>query len=207
MTRSKTSKQWLQQHFADDYVKRAQKEGYRSRAAYKLLEIQQKDKIIKPGMIVVDLGAAPGGWSEVAAKLVGEQGKIFAVDILAMEPISNVKFMQGDFTDEVILNKLLQKLDNLSVDLVLSDMAPNISGIKTQDQSKSMYLVELALDFAKRALSPRGVFLTKVFQGEGFDALLQNLRNNFQEVKVRKPKASRSKSREIYLLAKGYRGC
>jgi 23S rRNA (uridine2552-2'-O)-methyltransferase len=204
MARSKSSKRWLKEHFTDPYVKLAQQKGYRSRAAYKLLEIQEKDKIIKLGMNVVDLGAAPGGWTEIIAKLIGNEGKVFAVDILPMDPIAGVEFIQGDFTSEEILKTLLNHIGNKQIDLVVSDMAPNISGMKVIDQPRSMYLVELAFDFAQQVLKPGGTFLVKIFQGEGFDILLKNLRQSFSEVKIRKPKASRARSKEVFLLAKGY---
>ncbi len=207
MARSKSSKRWLKEHFSDHYVKLAQKKGYRSRAAYKLLEIQEKDKIIQPGMIVVDLGAAPGGWTEIIAKLVGNEGTVFALDILPMKPIPGVEIIQGDFTSEETLKTLLEYISDKQIDLVVSDMAPNISGMKAIDQPRSMYLVELAFDFAKQILKPGGIFLVKVFQGEGFDAFLKTLRQNFSEVKIRKPKASRPRSKEVFLLAKGYIKC
>jgi 23S rRNA (uridine2552-2'-O)-methyltransferase len=207
MKRSKSSKLWLQEHFTDSYVKRAQQEGYRSRAAFKLLEIQQTDKIIRPAMFVVDLGAAPGGWSEVLVRLVGAKGKVFALDILPMQPIAGVEFIQGDFTEEEVLNRLLSSLSNKPVDIVLSDMAPNISGMKVVDQPRSMYLAELALDFASKVLKSGGVFLLKVFQGEGFDNLLKTMRGTFAEVKIKKPDASRARSSELFLLAKGFKMC
>lgn len=206
MKRSKSSQNWLKRHFDDPYVKEAQKAGYRSRAVFKLLEIQDKDRILKPGQVVVDLGAAPGGWSEIAVPLVGKQGDIIAMDILAMEPIEGVTFIQGDFTEQAVHNRLLAALDGRLVDLVMSDMAPNISGVKAVDQPKAMYLAELALDFAQEVLKPGGVFLAKIFQGEGFDPFLAALRQSFDKVVIRKPKASRPKSREVYLLAKGFRG-
>lgn len=202
--KSKSSKRWLQEHFSDIYVQRAQQESARSRSAYKLLEIQTKDKIIKPGIVVVDLGAVPGGWSKVTADLIGVSGKVFALDILPIEPITGVDFIQGDFREEKILDLLLQRLNGQRVDLVLSDMAPNISGIKSVDQPKSMYLAELAVDFAKQVLKTNGVLLVKVFQGEGFDPLLKVLRECFGEVKIRKPSASRARSKELFLLAKGF---
>ena len=205
MPRSKSSKRWLKEHFTDNYVKLARQKGYRSRAAYKLLEIQEKDKIIQPGMIVVDLGAAPGGWSEIIAQLVGKDGKVFAVDILPMKPIPGVEFIQGDFTDEKVLKTLLKHIDKKPVDLVISDMVPNISGMKAIDQPRIIYLVELTLDFAKQVLKPGGGLLVKIFQGEGFDAILKELRRNFSKVKIRKPKASRARSKEIFLLAVGAR--
>ncbi|HEY9135423.1 MAG TPA: 23S rRNA (uridine(2552)-2'-O)-methyltransferase RlmE [Pseudomonadales bacterium] len=205
MKRSKSSGRWLQEHFDDHYVKQAQKDGYRSRACYKLLEIQEKDQLIKKGMNLVDLGAAPGSWSQVAAKLVGDQGRVFASDILAMDALAGVSFIQGDFRDETVLNALLTMAGGQNIDLVISDMAPNISGTKSVDQSRAMYLAELALDFAVQVLRPGGHLLIKVFQGEGIDEYRRLVSNRFQSVKTRKPKASRPRSREIYLLAQGYR--
>lgn len=205
MKRSKSSGRWLQEHFDDHYVKQAQKDGYRSRACYKLLEIQEKDRLIKKGMNLVDLGAAPGSWSQVAAKLVGDQGRVFASDILAMDALAGVSFIQGDFRDEAVLNALLSTAGGQNIDLVISDMAPNISGTKSVDQSRAMYLAELALDFAVQVLRPGGHLLIKVFQGEGIDEYRRLVSNRFQSVKTRKPKASRPRSREIYLLAQGYR--
>jgi 23S rRNA (uridine2552-2'-O)-methyltransferase len=207
MKRSKSSKRWLKEHFADDFVKKAQEAGYRSRAAFKLLEIQKKDRLIKPGMVVVDLGAAPGGWSQVAVELLKGKGRVFALDVLPMEPISGVDFICGDFCDEQVLAQLLLKMNGKKVDLVLSDMAPNISGIKVVDQSRSMYLAELALDCAKQILAPKGGFLVKVFQGEGFDAYLKDMRQYFKKVIVRKPQASRGRSREFYILGVGGARC
>jgi 23S rRNA (uridine2552-2'-O)-methyltransferase len=206
MRRSKSSQHWLKEHFDDPYVKLAQKEGYRSRAAYKLLEIQEKDRLLKPGMVVVDLGAAPGSWSEVASRIVGPKGKIFALDMLAMEPLPHVEFIQGDFTNPNVYEKLLQRIDNRRVDLVISDIAPNMSGMNVVDQPRAMYLAELGIDFAKQALKTGGSFLVKVFQGEGFDDFLKMLRHNFTKVYVRKPKASRARSNEVYLLARGFKG-
>lgn len=206
MKRSKSSGRWLQEHFDDHYVKQAQKDGYRSRACYKLLEIQEKDQLIKKGMNLVDLGAAPGGWSQVAAKLVGDEGRVFASDILAMDALAGVSFIQGDFRDEAVLNALLSAVGGQNIDLVISDMAPNISGTKSVDQSRAMYLAELALDFAVQVLRPGGHLLIKVFQGEGIDEYRRLLSNSFQSVKTRKPKASRPRSREVYLVAQGYRG-
>lgn len=206
MPQSKSSKHWLKEHFTDKYVKLARQKGYRSRAAYKLLAIQEKDEIIQPGMVVVDLGAAPGGWSEVAAKLVGEKGKIIAVDILPMQPIPGVEVIQGDFTDHTVLETVLQHFEKQSVDLVISDMSPNISGMKAIDQPRAMYLVELAWDFAQQVLKPGGAFLVKIFQGAGFETLLKEVKKHFTEVKIRKPEASRSRSKEIFLLAKGFQG-
>jgi 23S rRNA (uridine2552-2'-O)-methyltransferase len=203
MARSKSSHRWLQEHNNDHYVKRSQQEGYRSRASYKLLELNEKDRLFKPGMVVVDLGAAPGGWSQVAAKLVGDKGRVIASDILPMDAIADVDFVQGDFTDESVFNELLQLLGDDLADLVISDMAPNMSGMKAVDQPRAMYLVELALDMACRVLKPGGVFVAKVFHGEGFDSFLQDVKGRFQKVVTRKPDASRARSREVYLVAKG----
>ncbi len=201
MARSKSSKQWLKHHFNDTYVKAAQEAGYRSRAVFKLKEIQEKTKLIQPGMHVVDLGAAPGGWSELAREYVGKHGKVFALDRLAIEPISDVHFIQGDFTDENVLQALLNILGETTLDLVISDMAPNMSGHKAIDIPKAMYLCELALDFAINNLRPGGGLLMKVFHGAGFDELLTEVRAHFTKVSLRKPKASSTKSRETYLLA------
>ncbi|MCZ6830297.1 MAG: 23S rRNA (uridine(2552)-2'-O)-methyltransferase RlmE [Gammaproteobacteria bacterium] len=206
MARKKSSKSWLKEHFEDHYVQRAQREGYRSRACYKLLEIQDKDKLIKPGMTVLDLGAAPGGWSQVAAHLVGHKGRVIASDILAMDSLADVQFIQGDFTEEAVFEQILAAIDNHPVDLVISDMAPNMSGMNAVDQPRSMYLVELALDLACQVLKPGGAFLSKVFQGEGFDELMRTSRAGFGKVLTRKPAASRPRSREVYLLARDYRG-
>jgi 23S rRNA (uridine2552-2'-O)-methyltransferase len=195
----------MQRHLNDEYVQRAQREGYRSRAAYKLLEIQEKDRILKPGLVVVDLGAAPGGWSQVAAKRVGRKGEVFALDILEMEPLPGVTFLQGDFREQAVLDRLTNLLAGREVDLVLSDMAPNVSGVAAVDQPRSMYLCELALDFARQSLRPGGTFVTKVFQGEGFDEFVRELRRDFQRLVTRKPRASRPKSREVYLVASGHR--
>lgn len=206
MARSKSSARWLREHFTDEYVKRAQEEGYRSRAAYKLLEIQEKDRLLRPGLTVVDLGAAPGGWSQLAARLVGGQGAVIALDVLPMEPLAGVEFIQGDFRETEVLERLMAMLNGRPVDLVISDMAPNTSGIKAVDQPRVMYLAELALDFAQDRLRPGGGFLVKVFQGEGFDPFLKNVREAFATVVARKPKASRARSAEQYLLARNYRG-
>lgn len=203
MGRSKSSHRWLQEHNNDHYVKRSQQEGYRSRASYKLLEIQEKDRLFKPGMTVVDLGSAPGGWSQVAVKLVGDKGRVVASDILPMDSIAGVDFVQGDFTEEAVFDEILQLLDDGQADLVISDMAPNMSGMKAVDQPRAMYLVELALDLACQVLKPEGVFVAKVFHGEGFDSFLQDVRSRFQRVVTRKPDASRSRSREVYLVARG----
>jgi 23S rRNA (uridine2552-2'-O)-methyltransferase len=206
MARSKTSKSWLKEHFDDPYVKRSQEEGYRSRASFKLLELQEKDGFIEVGMTVVDLGAAPGGWSQVAVELVGDKGKVIASDILPMENLAGVEFVQGDFTDEAVMNELLDRLDDIPADLVISDMAPNMSGMKEIDQPQAMYLAELALEMAKLVVKPGGGLLIKVFHGEGFEALQKELKLSFNKVKVRKPKASRARSSEIYLLSTDFKG-
>ena len=206
MARTRSSARWLREHFTDEYVRRAQVEGYRSRAAYKLLEIHDRDRLLRPGMTVVDLGAAPGGWSQVATKLVGGQGRVIAMDLLPMEPLAGVEFIQGDFRETEVLERLLAALADRPIDLVLSDMAPNASGIKAVDQPRGLYLAELALDFAGRRLRPGGDFLVKAFQGEGFDAFLKSLRAAFVTVAPRKPRASRARSAEQYLLARNYRG-
>ena len=202
MSRSKSSRRWLDRHFSDDYVRQAQERGYRSRAAFKLLEIQEKQRLVKPGQVVVDLGAAPGGWSQVARELVGPEGLVIALDILAMEPLPGVTIIEGDFREDEALQRLKDVLGNREVDLVLSDMAPNISGVAAVDQPRAMYLCELALEFASEALRPGGDFLVKVFQGAGSDAFLQEIRRRFSQVSVKKPAASRAKSREVYVLAR-----
>lgn len=206
MAKSKGSDAWLKEHFDDPYVKQAQKLGYRSRACFKLLELQDSQRLIKPGATVLDLGAAPGGWSQVAAELVGDQGRVIASDILPMDSLAGVEFVQGDFTEQAVFDEILRVLDGRPVDLVMSDMAPNMSGMKDVDQPQSMYLVELALDLAVRVLRPGGVFLAKVFQGDGFVELNQELRKHFNKVQSKKPKASRPRSREVYQLASGFRG-
>ncbi|MET1255253.1 23S rRNA (uridine(2552)-2'-O)-methyltransferase RlmE [Aliikangiella maris] len=206
MAKSKSSKGWLKEHFDDVYVKRAQDEGVRSRAVYKLQELDEKDKLLKPGMTLVDLGAAPGGWSEYAAKKVGSQGKIIATDILPMDYLHGVEFIQGDFREEEVLDKILAAMNNQKADLVISDMAPNISGVGAIDQPASMYLVELALDLVSQILQKGGNFVVKVFQGEGFDQYKQAVVSQFRVVKVRKPKASRPRSREVYLFGQDYLG-
>ncbi len=206
MARTKTSDRWLREHFEDVYVKRAQEQGWRSRAAFKLLEIQEKDKLVKPGMCVLDLGAAPGGWTQVAAKLVGDKGRVVASDVLEMAPVAGVEFLLGDFTDEGVYQQLRNLIGNSPVDLVISDMAPNMSGMSAVDQPKSMYLAELALDMARQTLKKNGDFLVKVFQGEGIDTYRQDLRHSFGKVITRKPEASRPRSKEIYLLAKSFNG-
>ncbi|MFI3046971.1 23S rRNA (uridine(2552)-2'-O)-methyltransferase RlmE [Pseudomonas coronafaciens] len=206
MARSKTSHNWLKEHFDDKYVKMAQKDGYRSRASYKLLEIQEKDKIIRPGMTAIDLGAAPGGWSQVTSRLIGGQGRLIASDILEMDSIPDVTFIQGDFTEDAILEQILEAVGNTQVDLVISDMAPNMSGLSAVDMPRAMFLCELALDLAGRVLRPGGDFLIKVFQGEGFDVYHKDIRKLFDKVQMRKPSSSRDRSREQYLLARGFRG-
>ncbi|WP_275286642.1 23S rRNA (uridine(2552)-2'-O)-methyltransferase RlmE [Halomonas elongata] len=197
---------WLKEHFDDRYVQQSWQDGYRSRASYKLLALDEKDKLLRAGMTVIDLGAAPGGWSQVAAEKVGDEGLVIASDILEMDALAGVDFVQGDFTEESVLEEILGRLENRPVDLVMSDMAPNMSGMAAIDQPQAMYLVELALDLARQTLSPGGVFLAKVFQGEGFDAYLKELRGSFKRVVTRKPEASRARSREVYLLAEGFRG-
>ncbi|NKI19094.1 23S rRNA (uridine(2552)-2'-O)-methyltransferase RlmE [Spongiibacter sp. KMU-166] len=201
--RSGSSGGWLKEHFDDHYVKQSQKDGYRSRACYKLLEIQQKDRLIKPGMCVVDLGAAPGGWSQVAAELVGDNGRVLASDILPMDSLAGVEFVQGDFTEQEVFDRLMAMLAGGQADLVISDMAPNMSGMRDVDQPKAMYLCELALDMADQVLRPGGDFVVKVFQGEGFETYLASLRERFVKVLTRKPAASRPRSREVYLLGRG----
>ncbi|SET34848.1 23S rRNA (uridine(2552)-2'-O)-methyltransferase RlmE [Pseudomonas graminis] len=206
MARSKTSHNWLKEHFDDKYVKMAQRDGYRSRASYKLLEIQEKDKIIRPGMTVIDLGAAPGGWSQVTSRLIGGQGRLIASDILEMDSIPDVTFIQGDFTRDEVLAQILEAVGNTQVDLVISDMAPNMSGLSAVDMPRAMFLCELALDLAGRVLRPGGDFLIKVFQGEGFDVYHKDIRKLFDKVQMRKPLSSRDRSREQYLLGRGFRG-
>ncbi len=205
MTRRKSSRRWLARHFKDEYVKRAHQEGARSRATYKLEEIDGQDRLLRPGMVVVDLGAAPGGWSEYAAQRVGPSGRVLALDVLAVEPIVGVEVLQGDFTESAVLDSLTERLGGQPVDLVLSDMAPNISGIASADQARAIYLAELALDFASQTLRPGGNLLIKTFQGAGFPELRRRMMERFERVLSRKPKASRAESREIYLLGKGFR--
>ena len=203
MARSKSSNDWMKEHFDDHYVKMAQKAGYRSRSTFKLEEIDKKDKLIRPGMIVVDLGSAPGGWSDYALRKMGDKGMVVALDILPMTPLSGVHFIEGDFREDSVLDELNEVVNGQKVDLVLSDMAPNITGVASIDQPSSMYLVELALDFALTNLSKQGCFLVKVFQGEGFEQYMKTMREGFQKVITRKPDASRPRSREVYLLGKG----
>ena len=204
MAKSK-NRTWIKQHVKDPYVVQSQRDGYRSRASYKLLEIIEKARLIKPGMTVVDLGSAPGGWSQVAAKKVGHQGSVVAVDILPMNPVAGVDFIQGDFTEEEILAELLKTIGNKPVDLVISDMAPNLTGMKAVDQPAVVYLAELAVDLAQQVLTKNGIFIAKLFQGEGFDEFVRITRKVFNVVNLKKPDASRSKSREVYLVAKGLR--
>jgi len=203
MARSKTSKAWLREHVNDPYVQRARREGYRSRAAYKLQEIARADRLIAPGMTVVDLGAAPGGWSQVAAERVGPKGKVIALDLLEMTSLRGVVFIQGDFRENEAVARMEAELHGAPVDLVLSDMAPNMSGISVSDQARVTHLAELALDFAVKWLKPEGNFLVKTFQGAGFPALREAMRGQFRQVLTRKPQASRGRSREIYLLGRG----
>jgi 23S rRNA (uridine2552-2'-O)-methyltransferase len=202
MARSKTSKAWLSEHVHDHYVHQAQKDGYRSRAAYKLLEINEKDKLIRPGTVLADLGSAPGSWSQVAAQIVGDKGRVFALDILPMDPLPGVDFIQGDFREQEVLDEFVRLLGGRALDLVISDMAPNISGMSAIDQARSFHLTELALEFARDHLKPGGHFLVKVFQGSEFQDYLKAMRELFVEVVSRKPKASRDRSNEIYLLGK-----
>lgn len=202
MPNNKSSKRWLREHFSDPYVKRAHQSGLRSRSVFKLQELQERDHLFKSGMTVVDIGAAPGGWSTYVAKIVGKNGRVIALDILPMEPIEGVEVIQGDFNEEAVLGVLLKKTADIGIDWVISDIAPNLSGIESVDQAKSIALAELVLDFALRTLKKTGGLLIKVFQGEGFDAFLLQLRHNFEKVIIRKPKASRGRSREIYILAK-----
>ena len=204
MARSKSSKQWLREHFDDEYVRRSHGERYRSRASYKLLEMQDKDGLIRPGMTVVDLGAAPGGWSQVAAELVGDQGRIVASDILPMDSIAGVDFVQGDFTDDKVFERLLSIIGQQGADLVISDIAPNMSGVSEIDQPRSLGLAELALELAKSILKPGAYFLVKLFNGSGYSEYYREMQSTFDSVKTRKPKASRARSREVYLLGSGF---
>ena len=206
MTRSKSSTRWLQEHFSDPYVRRAQAEGWRSRAVFKLDELIARDRLLKPGMVVVDLGAAPGGWSQMVRSRLGDKGRVIALDILPMQGIAGVDFIEGDFREDEVLKTLEKHLDGAPVDLVLSDMAPNLSGMTSVDQPRAMELAELAEDFAVGHLRKGGVFLTKLFQGEGFDAYVRRLRQRYERVSMRKPKASRARSPEVYALAVGRRG-
>ncbi|PJG59071.1 23S rRNA (uridine(2552)-2'-O)-methyltransferase RlmE [Aeromonas cavernicola] len=203
--RSPSSTRWLKEHFDDQYVKKAQKMGLRSRAVFKIDEIQGKDRLLKNGMTVVDLGAAPGGWSQFAVEQVGDSGRVIACDILPMDPIAGVDFLQGDFREETVLGALLERVGPDKVDVVMSDMAPNMSGTQQVDQARAMYLVELALDMCNQVLRNDGSFVVKVFQGEGFDAYLNEIRKLFSAVKIRKPDSSRARSREVYIVATGFK--
>ena len=205
MARTKTSKAWMHEHVTDPYVRRAKQEGYRSRSAYKLIEVLEKDKLVRLGMTVVDLGAAPGGWSQVLAPLVGSAGRVIALDVLEMAPVEGVAFIRGDFSETATLERLEKELSGRHIDLVISDMAPNISGVGLVDQARSVGLAELALEFARDRLKPGGSFLVKMFQGSGIDEFRKQLAESFTTVAVRKPKASRDRSSELYLLAKGRR--
>jgi 23S rRNA (uridine2552-2'-O)-methyltransferase len=206
MTRSKSSQRWLREHFSDPFVQRAQAEGLRSRAAYKLEELIERDRLIRPGMVVVDLGAAPGGWSQMVRQRLGDRGTVVALDILAMPSIPGVDFIEGDFREAAVVGQLRDRMAGTPVDLVLSDMAPNMSGVASVDQARSMELVEMARDFAEDHLAPGGTFLVKLFQGAGFDAYLKDLRGRYTKVTMRKPKASRSRSPEVYALCTGFKG-
>ena len=206
MSRTKSSQRWLARNARDKYVKRARQEGARSRAIYKIEEIDQRDRLLRPGMTVVDLGAAPGGWSQYVKSRVGDSGRVLALDILPMEPIVGVEFIEGDFTEQPVLDSLLHRLNDKKVDLVISDMAPNMTGVASVDQARGMNLAELALNFSDKALKPGGLLLIKTFQGAGFNEFHSQLRRRFEKLLVRKPPASRSESREIYLLGRGFKG-
>lgn len=203
--RSGSSTRWLQEHFSDKYVQEAHKRGLRSRAVFKLEELQGRDRLFRPGMTVVDLGAAPGGWSQFSVEQVGAKGQVIACDLLPMDAIAGVSFLQGDFREEAVLNALLERVGQDKVDVLLSDMAPNMSGTREVDQPKSMYLVELALDMCRQVLAPQGSFVVKVFQGTGFDEFLLEVRRSFSSVRVRKPDSSRPRSREVYIVATGFK--
>ena len=206
MARTKSSNEWLRRHVNDPFVKQAQLDGYRSRSAYKLIELNEKDRLIKPGMRVMDLGSAPGGWSQVAGKLVGKKGRVLATDILPMDPVVNTDFIQGDFTDEKVVEQLLEWLGGEKFDLIISDIAPNITGIDSADQAGSMYFLELALDTVNKTLKRGANFAAKMFQGSGSDQYVKDLRKSFEKVVIRKPAASRAQSREVYIVAKGFKG-
>ena len=202
--RSKSSARWLAEHANDEFVKRAQREGWRSRAVFKLEEIQRRERLLRPGIRCVDLGAAPGSWSQYAARILGNTSRIVATDILPMDAIPGVEFVQGDFREAAVLDEVLNRLGNAKVDLVLSDMAPNMAGIDAVDQPRSVYLAELALEFADRVLAPGGDLLVKLFQGEGFDQIIRDVRMRYGKVVTKKPKASRTRSPESYLLARQF---
>jgi len=205
MAMSKSSNRWMKEHFDDKYVKKSQQEGYRSRAVYKLQEIQNKDRLFKQGMRVIDLGAAPGSWSQIVSEWVGQEaGQVIASDILPIDPLPFVEFVQGDFREQAILDELLQRLDQKKADVVISDMSPNMSGNDAVDMPRSLYLCELALDMAQQVLKPDGAFVVKLFQGQGSEAYLRALKTHFKRLKIRKPKASRARSREVYVLAQGF---
>ena len=206
MARSKSSGRWLQRHLNDPYVKQAQREGYRSRSAYKLIELDQRDRLIRPGMRVMDLGSTPGGWSQVLSRRLGDRGKVLATDILPMEPVAKVDFIQGDFTDEAIVGQIHDWLGGAKFDLIVSDIAPNITGIASADQASSIYFLELALDTVRETLKSGATFVAKMFQGAGSDDWIKDLRGSFQKVSIRKPAASRPESREVYVVAKGFKG-
>lgn len=201
-----SSKAWLKEHREDPYVQQALREGYRSRACYKLLELQEKDRLLRAGMTVLDLGSAPGGWSQVAAARVGASGIVIATDILPMESLDGVTFIQGDFTEEVVFRQIVTALDDRTADLVMSDMAPNMSGVHAVDQPRAIHLAELALDMAQQVLTPGGAFVAKLFHGEGFDEVYRLAKASFLKVLTRKPQASRARSREVYMVAKGFQG-
>jgi 23S rRNA (uridine2552-2'-O)-methyltransferase len=206
MARTKSSASWLSRHVNDPFVRQAQKDGYRARSAYKLIELNDKDRLIRSGMRILDLGAAPGGWSQVAGKLVGQRGRVLATDILPMAPLQNVDFLQGDFTEDVVLQQVLNWLGGAKFDLIISDIAPNVTGIDSADAAKSIYLLELALDAARTTLKSHGNFVAKMFQGSGSDQYLKELRSTFAKVSIRKPAASRKESREVYVVAKDFKG-
>ncbi|MDD2768005.1 MAG: 23S rRNA (uridine(2552)-2'-O)-methyltransferase RlmE [Methylococcus sp.] len=204
--RSRSSGRWLAEHFSDEYVRMAQEKGYRSRAVFKLIELDERDRLFEPGATVIDLGAAPGGWSQYAAQRVGPKGRVLALDILPMEPLPGVTVVEGDFLDDAVFHGVLEAIGGRAANVVLSDIAPNMSGNRNVDQPRSMYLAELAFDLAERVLAPNGRFAVKLFQGEGFQEYVALARKSFQSVAMRKPKASRARSAEIYLVAKGFRG-
>ena len=206
MARSKSSGSWLRRHVTDPFVKQAQIDGYRSRSAYKLIELDEKDRLMRPGMRVLDLGSAPGGWSQVAAKAVGAKGRVLATDILPMDPIGNVDFIQGDFTTDTVVEQIKAWLGDGKFDLVVSDIAPNLSGIDSADQARSIYFLELALDTVRLMLKPGANFVAKMFQGQGSDEYVKELRKHFGKISIRKPKASRPESREVYIVAKEFKG-
>ncbi|MFN5010314.1 MAG: RlmE family RNA methyltransferase [Gammaproteobacteria bacterium] len=206
MARSKSSGSWLRRHVTDPFVKQAQIDGYRSRSAYKLIELDERDRLMRPGMRVLDLGSAPGGWSQVAAKAVGAKGRVLATDILPMDPIGNVDFIQGDFTSDTVVEQIKAWLGDGKFDLVVSDIAPNLSGIDSADQARSIYFLELALDTVRLMLKPGANFVAKMFQGQGSDEYVKELRKHFGKISIRKPKASRPESREVYIVAKEFKG-